>query len=68
MAKKTELTLAERFEKYASSKAEAVRVCSLVKDHAILDASLDELLSIPGVGRKAALLIMQVACDLKGKK
>ena len=41
---------------------------TLVKDYSLLDLTFDELLRIPGIGRKAALLIMQVACDLYGKK
>lgn len=68
MADKKELTLEDRFLKYAASKSEAKRVMTLIKDHPLLDMTLDELLRIPGIGRKAALLIMQVACDLYGKK
>ena len=68
MAEKKELTLEERYLKYASSKFEAKRVMKLMEGHSLLDTTLDELLHIPGVGRKAALLIMQVACDLSGKK
>ena len=68
MAEKKELTLEERYLKYASSKSEAKRVMKLMEGHALLDTTLDELLHIPGIGRKAALLIMQVGCDLYGKK
>ncbi len=68
MAEKKELTLEERYLKYASSKSEAKRVMKLMEGHSLLDTTLDELLRIPGIGRKAALLIMQVACDLHGKK
>lgn len=68
MAEKKELTLEDRFLKYASSKSEAKRVMKLMDGHAILDMTLNELLQIPGMGRKAALLVMQVACDLYGKK
>lgn len=68
MAEKKELTLEERYLKYASSKSEAKRVMKLMEGHALLDMTLNELLQIPGFGRKAALLVMQVACDLNGKK
>ena len=68
MADKKELTLEDRFLKYAASKSEVKRVMTLVKDYSLLDLTFDELLRIPGIGRKAALLIMQVACDLYGKK
>lgn len=68
MAEKKQLTLEERFEKNAASKAEAKRLCKLMENYAILDITLDQLLSIPGMGRKGALVVMQVACDIKGKK
>lgn len=68
MAEKKELTMEERYLKYASSKSEAKRVMKLMEGHALLDMTLNELLQIPGIGRKAALLVMQVACDLNGKK
>ena len=68
MATASELTLVERFEKHAASKSEATRVYSRVKDYAIMDLTLNELLSIPGIGRKAAILVLEVAADLKNKK
>jgi len=68
MTEKKEMTLEERYLKYASSKSEAKRVMKLMEGHSLLGTTLDELLHIPGMGRKTALLIMQVACDLYGKK
>ena len=63
-----ENTMLELFEKHASSRAEARRVYDLVK-HTELDVwEIGELMSLKGVGRKSALLIMEVACDLWGKK
>lgn len=56
------------FVKHAKSKAEATRVFSLLPDKYILDLSMGELLEIKGIGRKAALLVMEVAADLAGKK
>lgn len=64
---KKEITLTERFEKHAATKQEAARVRMLVSDYDILHMTFDELLSIKGMGRKGALLVMEVACDLKGK-
>ena len=61
-------TLLELFEKHAASANEAKRVYRLVEGHDLLSMSLEELLSLKGVGRKAALLIIEVVCDLKGKK
>ena len=67
MAEKKEITLTDLFEKHAVTKQEAARVRMLVSDHDILRMTFDELLSIKGMGRKGALLVTQVACDLKGK-
>lgn len=64
---KKEVTLADLFEKHAATKQEAARVRMLVSDYDILHMTFDELLSIKGMGRKGALLVMHVACDLKGK-
>lgn len=58
----------ELFLEHAKSKAEATRVFSLLPDKYILDLSMRELLSIKGIGRKAAHLVMEVAADLAGKK
>lgn len=61
----------ELFLEHAKSKAEATRVFSLLPDKYIkhiLDLSMRELLSIKGIGRKAALLVMEVAADLAGKR
>lgn len=58
----------ELFLEHAKSKAEAARVFSLLPDKYILDLSMRELLSIKGIGRKAALLVMEVAADLAGKR
>lgn len=67
MAEKKEITLTDLFEKHAVTKQEAARVRMLVYDYDILRMTFDELLSIKGMGRKGALLVAQVACDLKGK-
>ena len=64
---KKETTLVDLFEKHAATKQEAARVRMLVSDYDILHMTFGELLSIKGMGRKGALLVMHVACDLKGK-
>ena len=59
----------ELFLKHAKTKAEATRVYSLLPgDVDILACTIEDLLAIKGIGRKSALLIMEVACDLAGKK
>ena len=61
-------TLLELFEKHAANKTEAKRVFNIVK-HTELDVwEIGELLAMDGIGRKSALLIMEVACDLHGLK
>ena len=61
-------TLLELLEKHATTKAEAKRVFNIVK-HTELDFwEIGELLAMDGIGRKSALLIMEVACDLHGMK
>ena len=69
MAKeKKELTLLERFELHASTKSEAKRVYGLIEDYAIMGMNFSDLMAIKGMGRKGALLVMEVVCDLAGKK
>lgn len=63
-----EVDLLELFEKHAASKAEAKRVFKLVEKHNILELDLNTMFGIKGIGRKAALLIVEVAADLRGKK
>ena len=65
---KKKITLLERFEKHASSKAEAKRAYNLVKDVPFMEMTLVQLLYLKGMGRKTALLVMEVACDLSDKK
>ena len=64
----SENTLLELFEKHAASKTEAKRVYNLVKNTELVNWRLEDLLSLKGMGRQGALLCMQVACDLMGKK
>ncbi len=69
MAKeKVQPTLMELFEKHAVTKSEAKRVYGLVEKYDLLALDMNSLFSIKGMGRKAALLIVEVAADLKGKK
>ena len=68
MSTKVEPTLEERIAKYAATPADAKRLCKLLRGKGFMDLSLEQLLMIPGLGRKGALVIMQVACDIKGKK
>lgn len=74
MATKKELTLLERFEMKAATLSGGKAVFNkLVKANVIhnedfMSLSFKELLAIPGIGRHAALLVMEVACDLAGKK
>lgn len=65
---KKEYTLLERFEQHAASKSEAKRVYGLIPEDAIMDLTLGDLMAIKGMGRKGALLVMEVVCDLAGKK
>lgn len=59
----------ELFLKHAKSKSEATRVYALLPaEFDILTCTIEDLLAIKGIGRKSALLIMEVACDLVGKK
>ena len=61
-------TLLELFLKHAKTPTEAKRVFNIIK-HTELDFwEIGELLSMDGIGRKSALLIMEVACDLHGMK
>lgn len=61
---KKEITMLERFEKYAKTKSTAKRVYNLVSDIDFSHMSLCELSKIPGMGRAALLLVTEVACDL----
>lgn len=64
---KKELTLLERFEKHAKTKSEAKRIYNLVKDQDVMHMTLEQLLYLKGIGRKALLLVMEVAADIAGK-
>lgn len=66
--KKEEIPMLERFEKHAATKTEARRVYNIVEDQDFMHMSLEELLYLRGLGRKGALLVVEVACDLTGKK
>jgi len=59
------LTLEERFQKHARSKGEASRVYSRIKDCDFMNMTLNDLLSIPNIGKKAMMLIVEVAAELK---
>lgn len=63
-----ENTMLELFEKHAANKTEAKRVYNLVKNTELVNWRIEDLLSLKGMGRKGALLCMEVACDLQGKK
>lgn len=65
---KKEISLLELFEKHATSKSEAKRVYALIAQYDVLALDLGTLFAIKGMGRKAALLVTEVAADLKGKK
>ena len=64
----SENTMLELFEKHATTKTEAKRVYNLVKNTELVNWRIEDLLSLKGMGRQGALLCMQVACDLVGKK
>lgn len=68
MSTKVEPTLAERIAKHTATPAEAKRLCKLLEGKGFMDLTLEQLLTIPGMGRKGALVVIQVACDIKGKK
>lgn len=61
-------TMLELFKKHAASESEAKRVFNLVKNTELVNWRIEDLLSLKGMGRKSALLCMEVACDLQGKK
>lgn len=61
-------TLYQLFLKHAKTKSEACRVYNLVKNTELVNWRIEDLLSLKGMGRKGALLCMEVACDLQGKK
>ena len=58
----------EMLEKHTDSKPFAKKVFKMVEFMSIESTSLADLLKIPGMGRKGALLVMEAACDLAGKK
>ena len=68
MATKTQLTFVERLEKHGATKSVAAKIDSVLDGVDIMKITLADLLKIPGMGRKNALLVMEVACDLAGKK
>ena len=61
-------TLYQLFLKHAPTKSEARRVYNLVKNTELTIWEIGDLLSLKGMGRQGALLCMEVACDLVGKK
>lgn len=61
------IPMIERFEKHAATKSEARRVYNLVYDQDFMSMTLEQLLYLKGMGRRAALLVMEVAADLAGK-
>lgn len=63
-----EITLLDRLEKHATTKAEAKRVYNLIKNEPFMEMTVHQLSVIKGMGRKALLLVMEVAADLAGKK
>ena len=65
---KKELTLLERFEKHAPTKSVAKRVYNLVKDQDVMYMTIEQLLTLKGMGRQALLLVVEVASDLMNKK
>lgn len=65
---KKEITLLERFEKYAPTKSVAKKVYNLVKDVDFTRMNLQSLFEIKGMGRAAVLLVVEVAADMAGKK
>ena len=56
------------FLKHAKTPSEARRVYNLVKNTDLRVWEIGDLLSLKGMGRKGALLVMEVACDLEGMK
>ena len=74
MATKKELTLEERFMMNAATPTAGKTVynkllkANVIHNKDFMSLSFKELLAIPGIGRQAALLVMEVACDLAGKK
>lgn len=60
--------LFDLFLKHAPNKSEARRVYNLVKNTELDVWRIGDLIALRGVGRKSALLIMEVACDLNGLK
>lgn len=63
-----DVSLLELFEKHAATKSEAKRVYGLVEKYDICALDMHTLFGIKGMGRKAALLVVEVAADIKGKK
>lgn len=61
-------TMLDRFKQHTKTPIFAVKVHNLVEGKDICAMTFEELLSIHGMGRKGALLCMEVACDLMGKK
>ena len=58
----------EMLEKHTDSKSFAKKVYGLVEFVSLESTSMADLLRIPGMGRKGALLVMEAACDAMGKK
>lgn len=72
MTEKKELTMLERFQKYAATKSEGTRVYNVLKkwfdkdELTIQDfemVSVGFLLSIKGISRKAAKVVIDVVAD-----
>ncbi len=72
MTEKKELTMLERFQKYAATKSEGTRVYNVLKrwfckdELAVQDfemVSVGFLLKIKGISRKAAKVVIDVVAD-----
>lgn len=71
MTTKKEITLEECFMNKAVTPTFGKTVYNKLQKAGVkylTTLTLDQVLAIPGIGRQAALLIMDVACDLAGKK
>lgn len=58
----------EDLEKHTTSKSFAKKIYGLVECANFESTSIADLLQIPGMGRKGALLVMEAVCDIAGKK
>lgn len=58
----------EMLEKHTDSKPFAKKIFKMVECISLESTSISDLLAIPGMGRKGAILVMEAACDIAGKK